>query len=902
MHKRTVKVVSVLLGLPLLLAGGWFLYTEFLRSAGVPGEVLAAEQALALPDTALLVSVDVAGLTSLTGAPAPGAEPALAAQVMADLGLEGVDLGRDVTRAVAALYPSAERWRGALVLFGSFAPEQVGGALRASGAFAVQEVNRGGEVVLLVTRRDPEICRSEPDWGLHLRADRLLLAEPSVFDTVLRRLSGQAPSGRPLDRFADLRGEDLMAAALFSPETLALPGPEPLVRGLLAAAHRLEGVSEAYLALGARALGRELRVDLELVPRAAGGGAVLARHWKGGEAPALAEWKQVAPSMAELFASLSVATTPIALRLQGTLDSEWLARAPLLPSELMILASRNVPRLEPGKSAPAEPPETDDESIELAGAASGSAASTDRLDLDAPTFRTKYPVSRLPHYNPRDPLAGSVDVVAGPFGIRMSRLSRGADPEVGLELELRAAAPQLQNLPRGRGPLLRVTQVNDEGGRDLLRDEPCGPERNHAAAELLGGYGSDLIETTKSVRLRPDVRLEQVAQIVGEIELTLPVSVEAVVIEQPAVGATVEGAGASVELTGVWDSGFSYRIRGDTARVLHVAALNRQSQPLASPQAWSGDLLGVPGRMGVVGFSGELGSVQVVFSLSDHPVRYAFELADAVPGSEGEDFATESVEFIEYTPEQFFREFKKRFGLAFKPQAKPYALATAGPFTLTLDEMAQLEGLEPRISVLAPDIPNMSYNLTGLELVLESVSLRGGKQALRADHATPEAPWKYMITPRHRFGRQELSVSLPVPTHIEAEPGDAQSLSGELRLRLPQDVYSVALPSVEPGTTITSGGVVVTVRELARDRFSLSVEGEAERVVGVQTFNADDRELFIERGVVERTPEGSVMTLNVHGRPARINVQVAREINRFTYPFRLQIERALPAAAEDQVD
>ena len=41
----------------------------------------------------------------------------------------------------------------------------------------------------------------------------------------------------------------------------------------------------------------------------------------------------------------------------------------------------------------------------------------------------------------------------------------------------------------------------------------------------------------------------------------------------------------------------------------------------------------------------------------------------------------------------------------------------------------------------------------------------------------------------------------------------------------------------------------------------------------------------------------------MHGRPARINVQVAREINRFTYPFRLQIERALPAAAaEDQVD
>ena len=909
MHKRTKAAWSLLLGLLLLLTGGWFLYTEFLRSEGVPGEVHAAEQALALPDTALLVSVDVAALTALTGAAAPGGEPALAAQLLAALGLEGVELERDVTRAVAGLYPSTERWRGALVLFGSFAPEQVAAALRASGAFAVQEASRAGESVLLVTRRDPEICRSDPEWGLHLRADRVVLAELSVLDTVLRRLSGQASAGRALARFADLRGEELLAGALFSPTTLALPEPDPLVRGLLAAAHGLEGASEAYLALGASTLGRELRVDLELVPSTAGGGAGLARHWKGSGAPALGEWKQLAPAMAELFASLSGDATPNALRLQGTLDPAWLDRAPLLPSELMVLASRNVLRLEPAAAAMPEPAGPDassggeaDEAIERAGAAAASAGSADRLDLEAPGFRSRYPVSGLPRYDSRDPLAGSADVVAGPFGIRVNRLSRGDDPEAGLELELRAAAPVLSNLPRGRGPRLRVTQIHGEGGRDLLRDEPCGRERNHAPAELLREYGSDLIKTTKAVRLGPDVRLEQVTHVKGEIELSLPVSVEAVLIEEPVVGATVEKAGATVELTGVRDSGFSYRIRGDTARVLHVAALNRQSRPLASPNAWSAELLGAPGRLGAVDFTGELGSVQVVFSLLDHPVRYAFVLADARPGSDGEEFATESMEFIEYTPAQFFREFEPKFGHPFKPHAKPYALATAGPFTLTLDGIAVLEGLEPRISVLAPDLPNLSYNLTGLELVLESIALRGGKQARRADHARAEAPWKYMVTPRHRFGRQELSVSLPVPTHVDADPGDVQSLAGELQLRLPHDVYSVALPSVEPGTTITAGGVVVTVRELTRDRFSLSVDGEAERVVGVQTFNADDRELYIEGSSTERTPQGSLMTVRVHGRPARINVQVAREINRFSYPFRLQIERPLPASAEDEID
>jgi riboflavin synthase alpha subunit len=159
-----------------------------------------------------------------------------------------------------------------------------------------------------------------------------------------------------------------------------------------------------------------------------------------------------------------------------------------------------------------------------------------------------------------------------------------------------------------------------------------------------------------------------------------------------------------------------------------------------------------------------------------------------------------------------------------------------------------------------------------------------------------------MITPRHRFGREELSVSFPMRTHVEADPADVEGLAGELQLRLPHDVYSVALPSVEPGTTITTAGVVVTVRELARDRFSLSVEGEAERVVGVQTFNSEDRELYIDGSVVERTPGGSLMNVRVHGRPVRINVQVAREINRFSYPFRLQMERALPAAAEESAD
>ena len=46
-------------------------------------------------------------------------------------------------------------------------------------------------------------------------------------------------------------------------------------------------------------------------------------------------------------------------------------------------------------------------------------------------------------------------------------------------------------------------------------------------------------------------------------------------------------------------------------------------------------------------------------------------------------------------------------------------MTTAGPFTLLLEQWPEAGALDPNITVLAPDIPNLTYNLNGLELVLD---------------------------------------------------------------------------------------------------------------------------------------------------------------------------------------
>ena len=118
-------------------------------------------------------------------------------------------------------------------------------------------------------------------------------------------------------------------------------------------------------------------------------------------------------------------------------------------------------------------------------------------------------------------------------------------------------------------------------------------------------------------------------------------------------------------------------------------------------------------------------------------------------------------------------------------------------------------------------------------------------------------------------------------------------------LRLPRKVYTVSLPGVEPGVSIARDGAEVELTELGRDRFSIAIRKGIERVVAVQAFNAEGKELRISNPSLEHSNVGWTGDFEVHGKPTRFDVKLAGELKRLEYGFRLKLPEPVPASSSD---
>jgi hypothetical protein len=197
--------------------------------------------------------------------------------------------------------------------------------------------------------------------------------------------------------------------------------------------------------------------------------------------------------------------------------------------------------------------------------------------------------------------------------------------------------------------------------------------------------------------------------------------------------------------------------------------------------------------------------------------------------------------------------------------------------------------------VLAPDIPNLSYNLSGLALAVEAVHLRDGK----IERASARRAWRLPIHPRHSFGRQELLASVWLDTGLPHESDQVAALDGVLVLRLPRNVEVLPFPSYAPGASVERAGLRLVLLDLERDRITVRLEGAIEKLVGLQAYNEDGASLLVGAAEWRPSASGAELSLPVHGRPMRLEAQIAGDADRFDYAFRLDLPQAAPAAPED---
>ena len=139
---------------------------------------------------------------------------------------------------------------------------------------------------------------------------------------------------------------------------------------------------------------------------------------------------------------------------------------------------------------------------------------------------------------------------------------------------------------------LSISSVEDEAGNNLMREELCGKRRNLAAESLSTSRDKQYennqwiaksmkVSGDKSVRLRPNVFLSQVAKIKGNISVRAATRTQVKALQAPFSGKTVENSKVRMYLRKSNPGSVKYTLSGDFNHILAVRAKNAKGQYLA---------------------------------------------------------------------------------------------------------------------------------------------------------------------------------------------------------------------------------------------------------------------------------------------------------------------------------
>ena len=165
-----------------------------------------------------------------------------------------------------------------------------------------------------------------------------------------------------------------------------------------------------------------------------------------------AQWGEQMPTVARLHDALSVTTEDSALRLNASVDEDWLADAARIPQELMsLLFSRAGVHMSINGGSSAQPEE--------------------RIDENPTRYVAGVVPQGLAAYQADPPFLPEVDVVSGPFGIRLSAVEFDAADD-SLALTITGTHRGIPNLgDAGQRVRLYIDSVSDAAGNELLREE-----------------------------------------------------------------------------------------------------------------------------------------------------------------------------------------------------------------------------------------------------------------------------------------------------------------------------------------------------------------------------------------------------------------------------------------------
>ena len=836
-----------------------------------PPALLFTEDALATDDLVGLGSVSIRHAVRMEqtflGAPdteGAGQRGLLASTPFATFQSAGIDPRHDLSHLVFGLYVGADAEPGyAVALLGRFERARVMSWLQSE--YEVSPAPDGNPSVWQVRKQNVDTCSWSQPWSVYIGSSLMVAADPARMPGLLDRINRRAAARRDLDRWRGFRDTKLGSLALFVPEQSPDTGNPFLQQPVQQTHDALEAFDEVYFGLGLWPLPFRAQLELMLAGQDAAAATRAASDWQAALEVSRAQWGEQMPTVARLHDALSVTTEDSALRLKASVDEDWLADAARIPQELMsLLFSRAGVHMSINGGSSAQPEE--------------------RIDENPTRYVAGVVPQWLAAYQADPPFLPEVNVVSGPFGIRLSAVEFDAADD-SLALTITGTHRGIPNLgDAGQRVRLYIDSVSDAAGNELLREESCGPERNDLAAELDRPHFNDSLTGDKTVRLKPGVRHADIHRIRGRVELALPAEVETIRLAALDTEQTIDRQGIRVALQASAADTLDYKVYGDPARLLEVRGLNAAAQPLSGSSSMSSGFLFGEGLSKSRSFAGRVANAEVVIALRDVQQSFPFQLDTRRPRVSQSESRHDPVSVPTYSLAQLQREFPLPPALP-EDQQDILAETGTGPFRVALGQLRPFMGLYTGFTVYAPAIPGLADNLSAVALQVTAVENAAGENLVAAPQTAPVRFGKDWQDP----ARLQDQVRVEFETRVDAT--EIHKLKGQLRVRLPRQLRSLFIDAAEVGSSVGEAGFQVNLSRVDDKGLTLDFGNRLPALVAVNAYNAADHSLWVPHPRLEFKDGRWRGRFDTHGSAARVELIVAAEQEQQAFPFELAITR-----------
>lgn len=485
----------------------------------------------------------------------------------------------------------------------------------------------------------------------------------------------------------------------------------------------------------------------------------------------------------------------------------------------------------------------------------------------------------------------------GPVTVDFSQLDMNDDGFLELAIEAKAAMPEGADDNTLRALLqqqLRITDVQNDNGESLLRDERCtdrsdffGRSRNHEA-EQQGSVFFGAASISKQVRLLENTAVADIHQIQAQYTLTRPTGVQ--VISVPLVaGEQVTLGDTTFDLVSIGERSVRYRITGNESKLLGVRAKQADGQVLQS--SWKSSF----GRLNDQHFYGPVSQLEVILASDFESRTINAQLSNLfAPNPETEQPATPFA--LSYAPVDRAKWNRYQFVdmRLLRPNPEDWRYTSNNATTVGQTSWPGLKLVMTHSSSGWNGNPTAHLYMPLFKELLGSMSALSYRLTNNEDAQEKYVPLGFSYRPEDlTLIPQQTVQNQPFGlTHFTVDTGqdsgsEFAGAQGVLSLRMPQKIQSLNLDLNDLWRGQSIEGIKVTLDAVNRGMFpgySLRLEGALENLIGIHGID--------ERGqrVIPTTrnyQSGGYWTATIPFRNNMRSVQLvtAQEQDVFELPF-----------------